>query len=62
VLNGLSGTVYQMNSFGAPIASAEGAQIIKSTPDRQIIQVRFPGDTQGGEYTSQAIILNFSSQ
>ena len=61
-LNGLSGTVYQMNSFGAAIASAEGAQIIKTTRDHQIIEVRFPTDAEAGAYTSWTITLNFSSQ
>src|SRR5215472_285888 len=62
LLNGLSGSVYQMYSYGAAITSAQGAHIVKSTPDSQLIEVRFPNDAQAGEYTSWTITLNFSSQ
>src|SRR5215470_10343139 len=62
LLNGLSGSVYQMYSYGAAITSAQGAHIVKSTPDSQLIEVRFPNDAQAGEYTSWTITLNFSNQ
>jgi glycogen debranching enzyme len=62
LLNGLAGSVYQMNSYGATIVSAEGAQIVNSTPHHQLIEVRFPTDAQPGEYTSWTINLSFSSQ
>lgn len=60
LLNGLSGSVYQMNSYGAAIASVQGAHIIKTMPDHQLLEVRFPNDAQVGEYTNLTITLSFN--
>lgn len=60
LLNGLSGSVYQMNSYGAAIASVQGAHIIKTTPVHQLLEVRFPNDAQAGEYTNLTITLSFN--
>jgi hypothetical protein len=60
LLNGLSGSVYQMDAYGARIASAQGADIVKNESNHELIEVRFPNDAQPGEYTSKTITLRFS--
>jgi glycogen debranching enzyme len=60
-LQGISGKTYQIQSFGAAVASADGAQLVKVTSDEQQINITFAADAPDADgYTSRTVTLNFA--